>query len=114
MSATKKVAIVTGAGSGIGKASALAFARAGAKVLATDINAAALESLAGEGVETRILDVLSDEAVRQTVSDAGPVDVCGHARPFPPVSGSAYSRTSAAVGRCLRGRRRRPLWARRG
>ncbi|UDF32877.1 UNVERIFIED_ORG: SDR family oxidoreductase (plasmid) [Roseateles sp. XES5] len=70
-----KRVLITAAGQGIGRASALAFASAGANVLATDINAAALESLAGEGIETRILDVLSDEAVRQVVSDGGPVDV---------------------------------------
>ncbi|MGD9480081.1 SDR family oxidoreductase [Shinella sp. G-2] len=70
-----KRVLITAAGQGIGRASVLAFARAGAKVLATDINAAALESLAGEGIETRILDVLDDEAVQQAVAEAGPVDV---------------------------------------
>lgn len=37
---TDKVAVVTGAASGIGRASALAFADAGMHVLATDINLA--------------------------------------------------------------------------
>ena len=44
-----KTALVTAAGQGIGRATALAFAREGAKVIATDINAAALESLEKEG-----------------------------------------------------------------
>lgn len=43
-----KVAIVTGAGSGIGRAAALQFAREGAHVVALDIDAVSLESLAAE------------------------------------------------------------------
>ena len=43
-----KVTVVTGAGNGIGRASALLFAREGARVLATDINAAAMATLAAE------------------------------------------------------------------
>jgi len=51
-----KTCLVTAAGQGIGRASALAMAAEGARVVATDINEAALASL--EGVETRRLDVL--------------------------------------------------------
>src|SRR5690606_5602088 len=71
-----KRVLLTAAGQGIGRASAIAFARAGAKVVATDINADALKSLAGEeNIETYVLDVLSDEAVTRVVSAAGPFDV---------------------------------------
>ena len=42
-----KRAFVTAAGQGIGRASALAMAREGADVVATDVNPALLESLAG-------------------------------------------------------------------
>lgn len=71
-----KRVLVTAAGQGIGRASALAFARAGAVVCATDINEAALATLAGEtGIETRKLDVLNDEAVQAVVAEFGPVDV---------------------------------------
>ncbi len=71
-----KQVLVTAAGQGIGRASALAFARAGAKVLATDVNETALASLAGEpGIATKRLDVLDDEAVRTVVADLGDVDV---------------------------------------
>lgn len=71
-----KHVLVTAAGQGIGRASALAFARAGAKVLATDVNETALASLAGEpGIGTKRLDVLDDEAVRAVVGDLGDVDV---------------------------------------
>lgn len=71
-----KRVLVTAAGQGIGRASALAFARAGAVVCATDINEAALATLAGEtGIETRKLDVLNNEAVQAVVAEFGPVDV---------------------------------------
>jgi 2-keto-3-deoxy-L-fuconate dehydrogenase len=76
LSLQNKRVLLTAAGQGIGRASAIAFARAGAKVVATDINAEALKSLAGEaGIETHVLDVLSDEAVNRVVSATGPFDV---------------------------------------
>lgn len=76
MNLEKKHVLVTAAGQGIGRASALAFARAGATVVATDINTDALASLNGEaGITTRKLDVLSDEAVKAVVAETGPFDV---------------------------------------
>jgi 2-keto-3-deoxy-L-fuconate dehydrogenase len=71
-----KRVLLTAAGQGIGRASAIAFARAGATVVATDINADALKSLAGEAnIETYVLDVLDEEAVTRVVSATGPFDV---------------------------------------
>ncbi len=60
-----KVALVTAAGAGIGRATALAFAAEGARVLATDIDIAALETLKREStaIDTAVLDVRSDAAV---------------------------------------------------
>ena len=59
-----KTAIVTAAAQGIGRASALALARAGAKVIATDIAVDKLADLAATpNVETARLDVLSPEAI---------------------------------------------------
>ena len=60
---TGQTALVTAAAQGIGRASVLALAAAGARVIATDINAAALDGLAGERIETRALDVLDPQAV---------------------------------------------------
>ena len=60
-----KTVLITAAGQGIGRATVLAFARAGAKVIATDINDAALAELAGQAnVTTRRLDVLDTAAVK--------------------------------------------------
>ena len=73
---TDKTVLVTAAGQGIGRATALAFAAAGARVVATDINEKTLAELAGEtGIETRRLDVLKDDDVRAAVAETGPVDV---------------------------------------
>lgn len=71
-----KTVLVTAAAQGIGRASALAFARAGCKVYATDINENALAELGGENrIVTRRLDVLDNAAVREAVDGIGPVDV---------------------------------------
>jgi 2-keto-3-deoxy-L-fuconate dehydrogenase len=71
-----KTVLVTAAGQGIGRASALAFQRAGATVHATDVNPDTLASLANEsGIATRILNVLDDAAVSAVVADIGRVDV---------------------------------------
>lgn len=71
---TGKRAFVTAAGAGIGRATALAFAREGADVTATDIDAAALVSLAGEAptIATLRLDVRDDAAVAAALSGAAP------------------------------------------
>ena len=70
---TGKRALITAAGAGIGRATAEAFAREGATVIATDIDKAALSALSG--VETAVLDVRDPGAVRRVVGEAGPVDV---------------------------------------
>ena len=70
-----KTALVTAAGQGIGRASALAMAREGAKVIATDINAAALAELAAEGMQTHLLDVRDPAAVSALAAKLGAVDV---------------------------------------
>ncbi len=59
-----KTAVVTAAGQGIGRATALAFAAEGAQVWATDIDEAKLGSLAETpGIQVRRLDVLDDAAI---------------------------------------------------
>jgi len=72
-----KIAVVTAAGAGIGRASALAYHREGARVWAADIDAAALETLRAEvpGIETVALDVRNDEAVAKFFAGLGRCDV---------------------------------------
>ncbi|MFZ1337473.1 MAG: SDR family NAD(P)-dependent oxidoreductase, partial [Paracoccaceae bacterium] len=70
-----KTALVTAAGQGIGRASALAMAREGAIVMATDVNAQALAELSEAGLQTRVLDVRDPASIAAAVAAAGPVDV---------------------------------------
>jgi 2-keto-3-deoxy-L-fuconate dehydrogenase len=73
---TGRVTLVTAAAQGIGKASAEAFARAGAKVIATDINEEKLRELDGiPNITTRLLNVLDPDAIYQAVEQIGRIDV---------------------------------------
>ncbi|WP_102226765.1 SDR family oxidoreductase [Acidimangrovimonas sediminis] len=68
-----KTVLLTAAAQGIGRASAEAFVAAGARVIATDVNAGGLAGL--EGCETAPLDVLDGAAVAAFCAEVGPVDV---------------------------------------
>jgi 2-keto-3-deoxy-L-fuconate dehydrogenase len=72
-----KTALLTAAGQGIGRATALAFAREGAHVIATDIDESLLEKLAADarGIEVRKLDVRNAEAITAMAQAVGTVDV---------------------------------------
>ncbi|MCX7960154.1 MAG: SDR family oxidoreductase [Burkholderiales bacterium] len=71
-----KVAFVTAAGQGIGRGAALAFAREGARVWATDINAKTLAELEGrDGIRTRVLDATDAQAIARVAAEVGAVDV---------------------------------------
>ena len=70
---TGKRALITAAGQGIGRATALAMAAEGAEVYATDINEDALASLAGDhGITTSILDVMDHDSIVAGVGKADP------------------------------------------
>ena len=71
-----RTALVTAAGQGIGRAVAVAFARAGARVVATDIDPALLATLRTEsGCTTRVLDVTDATAIAEAAAAYGDVDV---------------------------------------
>lgn len=68
-----KVALVTAAGQGIGRASAELFAREGARVIAVDINPTTLATLTG--METRQVDLTDGASIEALSRDVGGVDV---------------------------------------
>ena len=80
-----RIVLVTGAASGIGRSTALAFARQGARLVVSDINAAALDDVRqevealGAGCYARAVDVSSETAMREFAeavhAAVGPLDV---------------------------------------
>jgi 2-keto-3-deoxy-L-fuconate dehydrogenase len=72
-----KIVLITAAAQGIGEASAKAFLKAGAKVIATDINEGKLKELAAAnpGITTRVLNVLSADDVNKAVAEIGRIDI---------------------------------------
>ena len=67
-----KTALITAAGAGIGRATAIAFEREGCRVIATDLDASKLEGLPGE---LHALDVRSTDAIRALAALIGPIDI---------------------------------------
>lgn len=78
-----KIALLTAAGQGIGYATALAFIKEGARVIATDINPELLEKLAAQtGCEVAQLDVRDADAIQALAQRVGAVDVLFNAAGF--------------------------------
>src|SRR5687768_8735394 len=71
-----KRAFLTAAGQGIGRATAEAFAREGAEVIATDADAGKLSGLESAGVaRCEALDVLDTQAINRLAQSVGWIDV---------------------------------------
>ena len=73
-----KRALVTAAGQGIGRAVAKAFAREGARVIATSLTAGKLATLRDEhpgAIEIETLDVTDKDAIARIAAKVGPLDV---------------------------------------
>jgi 2-keto-3-deoxy-L-fuconate dehydrogenase len=72
-----KIALVTAAGQGIGRATAIAFADEGAVVWATDINEPLLETLSHDrpGIRAHRLDVRESQAIVAFAAEVGTIDV---------------------------------------
>jgi 2-keto-3-deoxy-L-fuconate dehydrogenase len=70
-----KTALLTASGQGIGKATAIAFAKAGAYVIATDINNESLLELNGIVDETHVLDVTKHAAIKSLVHSVKAPDI---------------------------------------
>ena len=76
-----KVAFITAAGQGMGRAAAIAFAREGARVWATDLAAKPLDELEGvdgggeHRIRTRVLDATDEAAIAKVAKEVGDIDV---------------------------------------
>ncbi len=69
-----KTAFITAAAQGIGRATALAYAAQGARVIASDLNEAKLAEL-GQGITTQKLDATDTAEIARVLDAAGPVDI---------------------------------------
>ena len=70
-----KTAVITAAGAGIGRATAVAFAEQGARVIATDINTNSFAELQKLGIETSQLDVLDSSTLNTFAERCASVDI---------------------------------------
>jgi 2-dehydro-3-deoxy-L-fuconate 4-dehydrogenase len=70
-----KRALVTAAGQGMGRAAVLAFAREGARVIATDVNPETLVFAGNAAISTSRLDVLDEQELKTFVARTGAVDI---------------------------------------
>ena len=70
-----KTAFVTAAGQGIGRATALAFAAAGARVIATDIDEAKVHQIASDRSTPRSWTCCTRPTSRRRRRDAGAIDI---------------------------------------
>ncbi len=96
-----QTALITAAGQGIGRATAFALHAAGAQVLATDVNAAALAELSDEGLATARLDVCDRDAIGALLQAEGSFQIlfncAGHVH-----SGTLLEMTSDELDFALR------------
>jgi 2-keto-3-deoxy-L-fuconate dehydrogenase len=78
-----KIAVCTASGAGIGRATAIAFAREGAHVVATDLYEEKLQGLKEEGVaECLALNVRDNDAIQALARRLAPIDVLFNAAGF--------------------------------
>jgi 2-keto-3-deoxy-L-fuconate dehydrogenase len=78
-----KLAFCTASGAGIGRATAIAFAREGAEVIASDIDSAAFADLEAAGVAECVrLDARDSKAIEAEARRLGPIDVLFNAAGF--------------------------------
>ncbi len=70
-----KTVFITAAAQGIGRATALAYAAEGARVVATDLNESKLAEIAGESIAVHRLDATQAPDIARVAAAAGPVDV---------------------------------------
>lgn len=76
MKLINKIALITGAGQGIGKETALLFAKQGAQVIATDVNAEALKTFDSiANIKTFVLDITNNDQINACVNENPNINV---------------------------------------
>ncbi|NXB76172.1 BDH2 dehydrogenase, partial [Donacobius atricapilla] len=71
-----KIILLSAAAQGIGRAAAIAFAKEGAKVIATDINESKLQELGKyPGIQIRVLDVTKKEQIENLAKEIEKIDI---------------------------------------
>ncbi|XP_054846516.1 dehydrogenase/reductase SDR family member 6 [Eublepharis macularius] len=71
-----KIIVLTAAAQGIGRAAAIAFAKEGAQVIATDVNESKLRELeAFPGIQVRVLDVTNKGQIENLTKEVTKIDV---------------------------------------
>ncbi|WOH38162.1 SDR family oxidoreductase [Thalassotalea fonticola] len=76
MKLQNKIALITGAGQGIGKETALLFAQQGAHVIATDVNAEALKTFVGlDNISTYVLDITNNAQIEACIKENPSINV---------------------------------------
>ncbi|WP_114325661.1 SDR family oxidoreductase [Candidatus Colwellia aromaticivorans] len=76
MKLINKIALITGAGQGIGKETALLFAKQGAQVIATDVNEQALKTFEGiANIKTCVLDITNQNQISSCINENPNINV---------------------------------------
>lgn len=101
---TGRVALITGAGSGLGRETALLMAERGARIVACDLDAARIRetvAMLGPGHSGAQADVSREESVAEVIRDAGRIDILVTSAGIAEGAGDTVQRTAEHWQRIL-------------